>query len=100
MTNIILNIWDSVWVSTHMPLARHDWCISILYVAPCPVSTHMPLARHDQADYRTENTDSVSTHMPLARHDFSFLLLSILICVSTHMPLARHDNMFPAVLLS
>ena len=34
-------------VSTHMPLARHDYDIPASYVVGI-VSTHMPLARHDE----------------------------------------------------
>ena len=78
------------------------------------VSTHMPLARHDDRRYYDIKHGEVSTHMPLARHDPSsqaclkwgdwFLLTCLLRgmtsmnlisymsdFVSTHMPLARHD---------
>ena len=34
------------WVSTHMPLARHD-AGYLHFILKHPVSTHMPLARHD-----------------------------------------------------
>ena len=33
------------------------------------VSTHMPLARHDMVFYTRVAYVRVSTHMPLARHD-------------------------------
>ena len=33
------------------------------------VSTHMPLARHDEASSQLNSREFVSTHMPLARHD-------------------------------
>ena len=33
------------------------------------VSTHMPLARHDYRFYARLEFYAVSTHMPLARHD-------------------------------
>ena len=35
------------------------------------VSTHMPLARHDFADVIAAVKFFVSTHMPLARHDIT-----------------------------
>ena len=80
------------------------------------VSTHMPLARHDVTVVHPLRQVTVSTHMPLARHDLywdllareilAFLLTCLLrgmtvirgknavnIIVSTHMPLARHDKM-------
>ena len=101
------------FVSTHMPLARHD--ISRWHVMRTrKVSTHMPLARHDICRLNIYLLRMVSTHMPLARHDLKplittttpgFLLTCLLrgmtlglavglcqICVSTHMPLARHDR--------
>ena len=79
------------------------------------VSTHMPLARHDMNTDEVKEFLEVSTHMPLARHDvdhifmngksISFLLTCLLrgmteppnisercFSVSTHMPLARHDK--------
>ena len=80
-----------------MPLARHDANRNLLPFRK-PVSTHMPLARHDftitnriklvkflltcllrgmtiDAD-GTEYVGKVSTHMPLARHDIASLILS------------------------
>ena len=33
------------------------------------VSTHMPLARHDWGVQQSGRNGGVSTHMPLARHD-------------------------------
>ena len=34
------------WISTHMPLARHDFS-PLLFLKSIEISTHMPLARHD-----------------------------------------------------
>ena len=39
----------TVKVSTHMPLARHDFSEPVTQVYFL-VSTHMPLARHDRPD--------------------------------------------------
>ena len=36
------------------------------------VSTHMPLARHDFVEFNAPSAGKVSTHMPLARHDMSY----------------------------
>ena len=59
---------DGALVSTHMPLARHDWDeTDLLYYSD--VSTHMPLARHDGNLAGALTQFAVSTHMPLARHD-------------------------------
>ena len=55
-------------VSTHMPLARHDWYRQS-YGCFRRVSTHMPLARHDFWLHVNKSNINVSTHMPLARHD-------------------------------
>ena len=57
--------WD---VSTHMPLARHDFMF-FPFLIQLVVSTHMPLARHDQRRRQRFSRKVVSTHMPLARHD-------------------------------
>ena len=63
-------------VSTHMPLARHDYCSylspNILYV-----STHMPLARHDEDTATIKQDTEVSTHMPLARHDHNIMVADV-----------------------
>ena len=75
-----------------MPLARHDMLMVIQAAYPNYVSTHMPLARHDEVRVVFINGVRVSTHMPLARHDLHIYLDSILTNVSTHMPLARHDK--------
>ena len=52
-----------------MPLARHDQhrlqMLNVVYY----VSTHMPLARHDRVMIGSSMMSAVSTHMPLARHD-------------------------------
>ena len=80
-------------VSTHMPLARHDFSEPVTQVYFL-VSTHMPLARHDNARNRPNTQHNVSTHMPLARHDRVFRSLMPKSIVSTHMPLARHDNFY------
>ena len=101
------------WISTHMPLARHD-STRPRYIAQPSISTHMPLARHDCSMFRL---------LPWTCHFYShasceawrgwhisvsimpkFLLTCLLrgmtLCVSditerayisTHMPLARHD---------
>ena len=56
------------------------------------VSTHMPLARHDQILSTANKFIVVSTHMPLARHDCITPDILAQLGVSTHMPLARHDS--------
>ena len=46
MTNILPDLQHCNVISTHMPLARHDYDLlnlNVLY----QISTHMPLARHD-----------------------------------------------------
>ena len=65
----------------------YPWCSRTDFI-----STHMPLARHDS--HPVQRTDSlvISTHMPLARHDGNNHLLYGTLEISTHMPLARHDN--------
>ena len=102
------------FVSTHMPLARHD---RILFIRNgiILVSTHMPLARHDawqaqaiplhqeflltcllrgmtqirrgSADYHGFLLTCLLRGMTL---DTAFKLIDMY--VSTHMPLARHDR--------
>ena len=85
----------SAWkISTHMPLARHDFPPGILFLrlwhfyshASCEawrietihgwrvrrISTHMPLARHDDNPDANDKDKQISTHMPLARHDKVF----------------------------
>ena len=100
-------------VSTHMPLARHDFLVVFLnfilvFLLTCLlrgmtitgnqidvvnlVSTHMPLARHDVAVPVMRDAYQVSTHMPLARHDYKHENVCRNLGVSTHMPLARHDK--------
>ena len=97
-----------------MPLARHDSIVKRFFDSNY-VSTHMPLARHDadagtvvQCDFKFLLTcllrgmtrwrlswdarSFVSTHMPLARHDQRFKDEIYFLNVSTHMPLARHDS--------
>ena len=88
--NIITDCWN--WVSTHMPLARHD-SHKLPLNAITAVSTHMPLARHDFLGLAIGLCQiGVSTHMPLARHDDVLSLVLCMLHVSTHMPLARHDK--------
>ena len=41
----------------------------LLFFCHAFVSTHMPLARHDQRPGKSTSVFFVSTHMPLARHD-------------------------------
>ena len=49
--------------------------IVLLSVVYSPiVSTHMPLARHDFIGDESRVTANVSTHMPLARHDWLLLV--------------------------
>ena len=107
---------DAIYVSTHMPLARHDAAIPEAASAPAflltcllrgmtiasaswnsmpPVSTHMPLARHDLNPESQAYAIQVSTHMPLARHDKDMKEANTQHKVSTHMPLARHDSAYP-----
>ena len=45
-------------------------CLAERHIVPF-VSTHMPLARHDRLAGIVPAEDAVSTHMPLARHDDS-----------------------------
>ena len=78
-------------ISTHMPLARHDY-LPPLVSSDCRISTHMPLARHDQAYILSVTAAIISTHMPLARHDQLVVIETMMVLISTHMPLARHDN--------
>ncbi len=80
-------------ISTHMPLARHDYvqqcadagllqflltCLlrgmtfsPLLFLKSIEISTHMPLARHDEDREKSTGICIISTHMPLARHDVS-----------------------------
>ena len=66
------NVAVVLYVSTHMPLARHD-DMSVREIREFKVSTHMPLARHDEMFMTAFEDLDVSTHMPLTRHDPSFL---------------------------
>ena len=68
MTNLVDGQSVDMFVSTHMPLARHD-IVSRFHSRVFPVSTHMPLARHDACTVSEPKNLKVSTHMPLARHD-------------------------------
>ena len=79
------------YISTHMPLARHDGVNKMAQVNS-DISTHMPLARHDDKFNGTVEQWRISTHMPLARHDKSNIEWGAIIQISTHMPLARHDR--------
>ena len=104
------------WISTHMPLARHDWSRDSLKIHK-HISTHMPLARHDGFFQNIQPSHEISTHMPLARHDLDapgsgqggedfyshasceawlveMVTSSKKTMISTHMPLARHDITF------
>ena len=78
------------WISTHMPLARHDLNVS-LETLFTNISTHMPLARHDLGLAIGLCQIGISTHMPLARHDTRAVAVLCMLHISTHMPLARHD---------
>ena len=104
---------NELFISTHMPLARHDGasivvlCMLHKFLLTCllrgmtlalqklctmlEISTHMPLARHDSGNYAMWQYTSISTHMPLARHDHKSSNVSLTSVISTHMPLARHD---------
>ena len=68
MTLKTLLSWVFKRVSTHMPLARHDFK-RLTEINKLLVSTHMPLARHDKKLNSDKGDAIVSTHMPLARHD-------------------------------
>ena len=50
MTSDLKENDEDAGVSTHMPLARHDYSADALTVDEY-VSTHMPLARHDVTLY-------------------------------------------------
>ena len=100
-------------ISTHMPLARHDYLPEIFDALFCDfyshasceawrrlkkmlrwrnrISTHMPLARHDYTRKAVDAYRQISTHMPLARHDSLAYHIGNNLHISTHMPLARHD---------
>ena len=67
-------------VSTHMPLARHDFILCWIVVLEVRVSTHMPLARHDVFMGHSDYNVTVSTHMPLARHDLLCCVWSVQTC--------------------
>ena len=68
MTKSLLDLAPIIEVSTHMPLARHDFIQPATSIHVI-VSTHMPLARHDEYMGLEPTVTNVSTHMPLARHD-------------------------------
>ena len=99
-------------VSTHMPLARHDYSILETSYSPYCFYSHASCEAwpfeefgkwQDKSFYSHASCEAwrrgftqrqfrkVSTHMPLARHDINENRLSSLSSVSTHMPLARHD---------
>ena len=89
-SNVIWYICNNI--STHMPLARHDPLHLDVSHAVIAISTHMPLARHDPSLSAGLFNQSISTHMPLARHDYLFAHPVSFRTISTHMPLARHDQ--------
>ena len=88
MTNATLFIPWYIQVSTHMPLARHDF-IYLALAGTCRVSTHMPLARHDDV-CMTRRSPCVrflltcllrgmtSVRKSPSWHDFVFLLTCLL----------------------
>ena len=61
MTLVPVDFSMTIDVSTHMP--------NLFVVSAAKVSTHMPLARHDRVVKVIYLFRAISTHMPLASHD-------------------------------
>ena len=92
MTHWHSKVISNLFVSTHMPLARHDWTpfyntVQLhMFLLTC-LLRGMTILQPLHSNIR----NLVSTHMPLARHDCVLTPDFSLYTVSTHMPLARHD---------
>ena len=114
MTIIGMVVRMADWISTHMPLARHDkillktcwhyskFLLTCLLRGMTKILTYQEAADWDFYSHasceawpnpsRNKNGgECISTHMPLARHDMLSFPLNIYWLISTHMPLARHD---------
>ena len=114
MTTSLSSPISSIEVSTHMPLARHDFDWRAIGICVF-VSTHMPLARHDRVSgkdalylesfYSHTSCEAWPKKCVLLIYSVPFLLTCLLrgmtstqtrrvvcISVSTHLPLARHDH--------
>ena len=70
---------------------------SVMVYIPKFISTPMPLARHDIICIILSPTPAISTPMPLARHDVKRIAIYHLCWISTPMPLARHDSFLPHI---
>ena len=92
MTGVEGHPAGSFYVSTHMPLARHDFSLQSPY-GNIHVSTHMPLARHDAVGRRSLHMRAEFLLTCLLRGmTVTKKLYGVRFTVSTHMPLARHDQ--------
>ena len=101
-------------ISTHAPLAGHDFNPLNFSLAHLAISTHAPLAGHDRATGGAKNNYEyfnprapcgarrgygagdvckvdISTHAPLAGHDGDSSFRRQHRNISTHAPLAGHD---------
>ena len=95
------DVWNGIrWVSTHMPLARHDKPDSNFWHLHNRFYSHASCEAWPSGERFRRSYTVVSTHMPLARHDRNSLLLIscvnsfLLTCLLRGMTVYWQDALF------